>query len=70
MEKSYDYEVDDQGCLYALLVRQKWPRKLAIGIRAAWDGYSMKPMQSESQIIHFYGCERYLQDIMAKELGV
>lgn len=70
MERAGEYEVDDQACLYALLIRETWPRKLALGVRAAWDGYGMSPQQSESQIIHFYGNERYLQDVMAKTLGI
>jgi hypothetical protein len=70
MEKAGYFDIDDQACLYALLIREAWPRRLALGIRAAWDGYSMKPMQSESQIIHYYGCERYLLDTMAKDMGI
>ena len=70
MEEAGEYEIDDQACLYTLLIRETWPRKLVLGVRAAWDGYSMSPQQSESQIVHFYGNERYLQDVMAKNLGI
>lgn len=68
IQKQHDYEADDQGILYALFIREHINKKLAIGIVSAYNGYSWKPMQSESHIIHFYGHERYLQTIIYKEI--
>jgi len=68
MVKSYNYEADDQGCLYALLIREKWNKKLALGIRSAYDGVSMQPPHSESQIIHCYSSERRCFNEICKEL--
>jgi hypothetical protein len=70
MEASGDYDIDDQGCLYALLIRGSWNKIRALGAKCARMGYRDSPHHSESQIVHCYGHERYLQKELIKRIEI
>lgn len=71
MIKDSGYSLDDQGCLYALMIREKtWNKRQSIGTKCAALGYEDTPTHSESQIIHFYCDHRPAFYTIAKELGI